>query len=55
MQVIRKMGLAALAAVITAGMGFAQEKKIKRSDLPAAVEKTVAEVSKAATIEGLSE
>jgi len=49
------MGLATLAAVIAAGMGFAQEKKIKRSDLPAAVEKTVAEVSKDATIKGFSE
>jgi hypothetical protein len=49
------MGLATLAAVIAAGMGFAQEKKIKRSDLPAAVEKTVAEVSKDATIKEFSE
>jgi hypothetical protein len=55
MQVIRKMTLATLAAVITAGMGFAQEKKIRRSDLPAAVEKTVAAVSKDATIKALSE
>jgi hypothetical protein len=32
----------------------AQEKKIKRSDLPAAVEKTVAEQSKSATIKGFA-
>ena len=32
----------------------AQEKKIKRSDLPAAVEKTVAEQSKGATIKGFA-
>jgi hypothetical protein len=49
------MGLATLAAVITAGMGLAQEKKIKRSDLPAAAEKTVAEISKDATIKEFSE
>ena len=34
--------------------GSAQEKQIKRSDLPPAVEKTVAEVSKGATIKGFS-
>jgi hypothetical protein len=32
----------------------AQEKKIKRADLPAAVEKTVAEQSKGATIKGFA-
>ena len=32
-----------------------QERKIKRSDLPAAVEKTVVEQSKGATIRGFSE
>jgi hypothetical protein len=41
-----------LAAV---GSARAQEKKIKRSDLPAAVEKTVAEQSKGATIRGFSQ
>jgi len=34
---------------------FAQEKKVKRSDLPAAVEKTVVEQSKGATIRGFNE
>jgi hypothetical protein len=41
-------GLAALSSV------QAQEKKIKREDLPPAVEKTVAEQSKGATIRGFS-
>jgi hypothetical protein len=41
-------GLAALSAV------QAQEKKIKRADLPPAVEKTVTEESKDATIRGFS-
>jgi hypothetical protein len=41
-------GLATLSAV------QAQEKKIKREDLPAAVEKTVAEQSKDATVKGFS-
>src|SRR5260370_32171732 len=37
------------------GTALTQEKKIKRSDLPAAVEKTVAAQSKGATIRGFSE
>ncbi len=37
------------------GSTFAQEKKIKRSDLPPAVEKTVVEQSKGATIRGFNE
>ena len=37
------------------GNAFAQEKKIKRSELPAAVEKAVVEQSKGATIRGFSE
>src|SRR5882724_13072106 len=47
-------------AVVTAGLlacaggGIAQEKKVKRADLPAAVEKTVAAESAGATIEGFS-
>jgi len=36
------------------GNAMAQEKKIERSDLPAAVEKTVAAQSKGATIRGFS-
>jgi hypothetical protein len=55
MKVIRTISLATLAAIIVAAIGVAQEKKIKRSDLPAAVEKTVAAVCKDATIKALSE
>jgi hypothetical protein len=48
--------LVALAAsgLLLAGIASAQEKKIKRSDLPPAVEKTVAAESKGATIRGFS-
>jgi hypothetical protein len=44
------------AVTIFVAMVFiqAQEKKIKRADLPAAVEKTVAEQSKGATIKGFA-
>ena len=47
------------AAAVMAGFAMvcaiqAQEKKIKREDLPPAVEKTVAEQSKGATIKGFS-
>ncbi len=46
----------ALAAggLLLAGTASAQEKKIKRSDLPPAVEKTVAAQSAGATIKGFS-
>jgi len=46
----------ALVAVglLLAGTASAQEKKIKRSDLPPAVEKTVAAQSEGATIRGFS-
>ena len=48
--------LLALAAggLLLVGTATAQEKKIKRSDLPPAVEKTVAEQSSGATIRGFS-
>jgi len=39
---------------LLAGIASAQEKKIKRSDLPPAVEKTVAAQSEGATIKGFS-
>ena len=55
MQVLRKISLATLTVIIVAEIGFAQEKRTKRSNLPAAVEKTVAAVSKDATLKGLSE
>jgi hypothetical protein len=41
-------------ALLLAGIASAQEKKIKRSDLPPAVEKTVAAESTGATIRGFS-
>ncbi len=41
--------------VLSVASSVAQEKKIKRSDLPAAVEKTVAAQSQGATIRGFSE
>ena len=44
-----------LACLAVAAAGLAQEQKIKRSDLPPAVEKTVAEVSKGATVKGFSQ
>jgi len=44
-----------LAGVLAcAGTNSAQEKKIKRADLPAAVEKTVAAESAGATVKGFS-
>ena len=43
-----------LAGVATMSVVRAQEKKIKREELPPAVEKTVAEQSKGATIRGFS-
>jgi acyl CoA:acetate/3-ketoacid CoA transferase alpha subunit len=48
--------LVAIAAsgLLLAGTASAQEKKIKRSDLPPAVEKTVAVQSAGATIHGFS-
>lgn len=48
--------LVALAAsgLLLAGVASAQEKKLKRSDLPPAVEKTVAAQSAGATIRGFS-
>jgi hypothetical protein len=44
-----------VVSLALAGSVFAQEKKIKRSELPAAVEKTVVEQSKGATIRGFNE
>ena len=44
----------AASGLLLAGTASAQEKKIKRSDLPPAVEKTVAAESTGATIKGLS-
>ncbi len=55
MRITRNMNIAIAASIFIVGIGSAQENKIKRSDLPLAVEKTVAEVSKGATIKGLNE
>ena len=44
----------AATGLLLAGTASAQEKKIKRSDLPPAVEKTVAAQSAGATIKGFS-
>ena len=54
MRILRTAGTAIVGSLIIAGIGAAQEKKIKRSDLPPAVEKTVEEVSKGGTIKGFS-
>ena len=54
MKTNHKIGLLFVSLVLVVS-ALAQEKKIKRSDLPAAVEKTVVEQSKGATIRGFSE
>ena len=46
--------LVAVLALCCVGVSSAQEKKIKRADLPPAVEKTVAAESAGATIKGFS-
>ena len=53
---MKRNHLVAFAAccLLLAGAASAQEKKIKRSDLPPAVEKTVAAQSQGATIKGFS-
>jgi len=47
--------IAIAAVLLCATLAFSQEKKIKRSDLPPAVEKTVAAQSEGATIRGFSQ
>jgi uncharacterized membrane protein YkoI len=44
-----------IVGLMLAGSTFAQEKKIKRTELPAKVEKTVVEQSKGAKIRGFNE
>jgi hypothetical protein len=46
--------MAIAVGLISTSMGFAQEKKIKRSDLPPAVEKAVVAQSSGATIRGFA-
>jgi hypothetical protein len=57
MNIQRKVSILMIAGLAAAGMAAAQEqeKKIKRSDLPPAVERTVAAQSAGATIKGFSE
>ena len=55
MSILRTSSVAVLAGLFVTGICLAQEKKIKRSDLPPTVEKAVAEVSKGANIKGYSE
>jgi hypothetical protein len=51
---IRRASIITVVAVVMATSAVAQEKKIKRSDLPPAVEKTVAAQSSGATVKGFS-
>jgi hypothetical protein len=55
MRILQVVGLAAVASSFLALSVLAQEKKIKRSDLPPAVEKTIAAQSSGAIIRGFSE
>jgi hypothetical protein len=55
MQISRIFALAFVTTVLLGAVALTQERKIKRSDLPAAVEKTVAVQSQGATIRGYSE
>ena len=54
MRTANKFSLLFVGLVLVQG-AVAQEKKIKRSELPAAVEKTVVEQSKGATIRGFNQ
>lgn len=54
---MRKTLIISAIVALTTGlstMGIAQEKKIQKSDLPAAVQKTAAEQSEGATVRGYS-
>jgi hypothetical protein len=55
MEILRNLSIIFTSGLFIAGTCPAQEKKIKRSELPPAVEKTVAEVSKDATVKGFNE
>jgi len=55
MRILQAVGLAAATSLFFVLSVLAAEKKIKRSDLPPAVEKTVAAQSFGATIQGFSE
>src|SRR4051812_41728610 len=47
--------LVALGGLLLTGVSFAQERRIRRSDLPPEVEKTVAKESAGATVHGFSQ
>ena len=51
---IRRASIISVGALLMATSAVAQEKKIKRSDLPPAVEKTVAAQSAGAAVKGFS-
>jgi uncharacterized membrane protein YkoI len=55
MNVFRVVALVAVSTLLLSATLVAQEKKIKRSDLPPAVEKTVVAQSKGAEIRGFSQ
>jgi hypothetical protein len=55
MRLSRECVLALAALLLCATLAFSQEKKIKRSDLPPPVEKTVAAQSEGATIRAFSQ
>jgi len=54
MTLLKNSSILLVSGLFLTGIVLAQETKIKRSDLPPAVEKTVAEVSKDATIKGFN-
>jgi uncharacterized membrane protein YkoI len=55
MKKLDRFAMASVLSVLTIALPIhAQEKKIQRSDLPAAVQKTVDELSKGTTIKGFS-
>lgn len=51
---VRNSAIVLVATLIVVGTASGQEKKIQRSELPAAVEKTVAAQTQGATIHGFS-
>jgi uncharacterized membrane protein YkoI len=55
MRTSRECALAVAAVLLCATLAISEEKKINRSDLPPAVEKTVASQSEGATIKGFSQ
>jgi len=55
MNISGAVGLGVVLSLYLAVPAFAQEKKINRSDLPPAVEKTVSEQSQGATIRGFAQ